>query len=313
MPGPGGGSRGGGFSGGSRGGGFSGGGGFGGGGFRGGYGGYHGRHYGGFYGGPFFGGGFFRPRRHYYGGYGYGGGCLGGLLGMLMLPIVLVLVAVIGLTSMFGTAFTNVSQGGTVVFDEDKLEEYAKTQYLTEFGDNISTYEHNILIVFLTNENHDGYDTIAYVGDDIATDISLQFGNQYTPFGIAMQSSIDPDGHKNSISKGLAMMVEKMTKSVKDLELESSFSIPPEGEMSDSHLTNHSDLEINETTVNTALKKFTEETDIPIVIVVDSMETVIGKTLAVTDIFSVVLFIGMIVVAVVLVVRAFKRREEREN
>ena len=313
MPGPGGGSRGGGFSGGSRGGGFSGGGGFGGGGFRGGYGGYHGRHYGGFYGGPFFGGGFFRPRRHYYGGYGYGGGCLGGLLGVLMLPIVLILVAVIGLTSMFGTAFTNVSQGGTVIYDEKALQDYANTQYQAEFGSNMSTYEDNILIVFLTNENRDGYDTIAWVGDNVATKINEQFGNQYTAFGVAMQSSIDADYYEYSISKNLAMVVDKMTDNVTGLELESSFVTPSIGEKSDSHLTNHSDLAINEATVNASLKKFTEETDIPIVIVVDSMETVIGKTLAVTDIFSVVLFIGMIVVAVVLVVRAFKRREEREN
>ena len=232
---------------------------------------------------------------------------------MLMLPIVLVLVAVIGLTSMFGTAFTNVSQGGTVVYDEKALQDYANIQYQAEFGDNMSTYEDNILIVFLTNENRDGYDTIAWVGDNVATKINEQFGNQYTAFGVAMQSSIDPDYYEYSISKNLAMVVDKMTDNVTGLELESSFVTPSTGEKSDSHLTNHSDLEINETTVNASLKKFTEETDIPIVIVVDSMETVIGKTLAVTDIFSVVLFIGMIVVAVVLVVRAFKRREEREN
>lgn len=311
MPGPGGGSRGGGFSGGSRGGGF-GGGGYGGGGFRGGYGGYHGRPHGGFYGGPFFGGGFFRPRRHYY-GYGYGGGgCLGGLLGVLMLPIILVLVAVIGLTSMFGTAFTNVSNGGTVVYNEKALQDYANTQYQAEFGDNYATYEDNILIVFLTNETRDGYDTIAWVGDNVATKINEQFGNQYTAFGVAMQSSIG-NPYEYSISKNLAMMVDKMTESVDGLGLESSFVTPPTGVQSDSHLTNHSDLAINEATVNTALQKFTEETDIPIVIVVDSMENVIGKTLAVTDIFSVIIFIGMIVAAVVLIVRAFKRREEREN
>ena len=235
------------------------------------------------------------------------------MLGVLMLPIVLVLVAVIGLTSMFGTAFTNVSQGGTVVYDEKTLQSYANTQYQAEFGGNMSTYEDNILIVFLTNENRDGYDTIAWVGDNVATKINEQFGNQYTAFGVAMQSSVDPDYYEYSISKNLAMVVDKMTESVDGLGLESSFVTPSTGEKSDSHLTNHSDLEINEATVNTALKKFTEETDIPIVIVVDSMETVIGKTISSTDIFSVVLFIGMIVVAVVLVVRAFKRREEKEN
>ena len=234
------------------------------------------------------------------------------MLGVLMLPIILVLVAVIGLTSMFGTAFTNVSQGGTVVYDEKTLQSYANTQYQAEFGGNMSTYEDNILIVFLTNENRDGYDTIAWVGDNVATKINEQFGNQYTAFGIAMQSSIN-SYYEHSLSGNLAMAVDKITESVESLDLESSYRVQSTGEKNESHLTNHSNLEINEATVNTALKKFTEETDIPIVIVVDSMETVIGKTISSTDIFSVVLFIGMIVVAVVLVVRAFKRREEKEN
>ena len=229
-----------------------------------------------------------------------------------MLPIILVLVAVIGLTSMFGTAFTNVSQGGTVVYDEKALQSYADQQYNAEFGGNISTYEENILIVFLVNENRDGYDTIAWVGDHIVSDINEQFGNQYTAFGIAMQSSIN-SYYENSLSGNLAMAVDKMTESVESLDLESSYRVQSTGVKTESHLTNHSNLEINEATVNMALKDFTEATGIPMVIVVDSMETVIGKTLAVTDIFSVVIFIGMIVAAVVLIVRALKRRKGTES
>ena len=56
------------------------------------------------------------------------------------------------------------------------------------------------------------------------------------------------------------------------------------------------------------IEKFTEETGIPIVIVLDSMESVIGKSLTTTDIFSVVIFVALIVVAIVMIVKALKKR-----
>ncbi len=312
MPGPGGGSRGGGFGGGSRGGGFGGsGGGFGGGSHRGGF--YGGPPRGGFYGGPFFGGGFYRPRRRFYGGYGYGGGCLGGLLGVLMLPIVLLLVAVIGFTTMFGSAFANVRNGGTVTYNEKEFQTYANQQYLAEFGANDSTYEDNIMIVFLTNEERDGYYAIAWVGDNIDTSINKQFGNEYTAFGRTMQANVDSDYYEFSISKNLAMVMDDMTDAVTGLGLESSFVEPSIGTKTESHLTNHSDLAINEETVENALKRFTEETDIPVVIVVDTMENVFGKTLSFSDIFTMLLFIGLAVVAIVMIVRGVKNRRTREQ
>ena len=117
MPGPGGGSRGGGFGGGSRGGGF------GGGGFGGGFGGGH-------RGGPHFGGYHYGPRGpHFHRHYGYGGGgCLGGLLGMLMAPIIILFAAVVGFFGLFGSALTNISNGGQVQYNERTFQDYANEQ-----------------------------------------------------------------------------------------------------------------------------------------------------------------------------------------
>ena len=81
----------------------------------------------------------------------------------------------------------------------------------------------------------------------------------------------------------------------------------------ESHLTNHSDLAINEETVEAELKKFTEETEIPIVIVVDSMENVFGKRLSFADIFTMLLFVGLAVVAVVMIVRRVKNRPAKSE
>ena len=77
----------------------------------------------------FFGGGWFH-RPYYYGG----GGCLGGLMGMLIAPIILIMIVVIGLVSIFGTAVANLSNGGQVYYNERDFQDYANQQYINEFG-----------------------------------------------------------------------------------------------------------------------------------------------------------------------------------
>ena len=230
-------------------------------------------------------------------------------MGALMLPLVLLLVAVIGFFGMFGSALTNVQNGGTVTYNERTFQDYANQQYLTEF-ESSSAYEDNILIVFLTNEEADGYYTIAWVGDNLKTQINEQFGNEYTVFGRAMQSSIDTDYYAYSISSNLASVMDKMTDSVTKLNLESSFKVEEDhSEMVESHLTNRSNLAINEETVERSLRGFTEATDIPVVMVVDSMENVFGKSINSGDILTLVVFAGMAAVAIWLIVKAIKGRE----
>ena len=195
MPGPGGGARGGGFGGGSRGSGFGGGGGgFGGGGF----GGRGPRYYGGFGYGPRFG----------YGGY-YGGGCLGGLLGILLAPIILILVVAMMLMLIVGGAVSEAANGGSINYSEEKLQAYADQQYAIEFVES-DQYESNILIVFLTNEEADGYYCIAWVGDHIHTDINLLFGAEGTAFGYTVLGSINDDYYAYSLDSNLATVMDSM-------------------------------------------------------------------------------------------------------
>ena len=302
MPGPGGGSHGGGFGGGSRGGGF-GGGGFGGGrpgGF--GHGPYHRPHY--HYHRPFFFGGY----RPYY-GYG-GGGCLGGLLGMLMAPFLILFMVVIMLFSVFGNAFTNVANGGQIIYNEPAFQDYANEQYLKEFGDS-TAYEDNILIIFLTNEASDGYYAIAWVGYNLDNKITAMFGNEYTEFGRQMLMQVNQEYHKYSLSQNLATVIDNLGDKIAALNLDSSFITQEDhSKMTESHVTNNSEfLSISEQTVNRALTEFTEKTDIPIVIVVDDMEDVIGKTITGSDIFTVIFAIGLAGFAIYMIVKAVKQRK----
>lgn len=319
MPGPGGGGRSGGFGGGSRGGGFGGsrGGGFGGGHRPGGFGGphHHRPHF--HYHRPFF-GWFHRP---FY-GYGYGGGCLGGLMGMMLAPILILLIAfslIVNVLGSVGSSISNVASGGKILYNEPIMQDYADKQYAVEFSDAVE-YEDNILIVFLVDEDYQGYYTITWVGDNIKSSINNMFGNEYTQFGREMKENI-PNYFENSLSRNLADVVNGMAYSVGNLGLDSSFT-KNSGSPGDyeSHVTNHSSLALNDDTINNALENFTAETDIPIVIVVDDIDNVFDKTLNAGDVFTVIIAVVIGGFAIYLIIRAFKgknddngRREEQDD
>ena len=311
MPGPGGGSRGGGFGGGSRGGGSNRGGGFGGGSF-GGPGGHrhpphhhhHHHHH-----RPFF--GFYRP---YY-GYGYGGGLFGGLASLIVLPVILLIIAASLLVGFFGsvsTSISNIASGGQILYQNPEMEAYADKQYAVEF-DNAVEYEDNILLVFLVDEEREGYYTIAWVGDNLQNDIADMFGNEYTEYGKSMKANIN-SYYENSISRNLSSVVDSMADKIVNLQLSSSFK-KDEGSPADyqSHLTNHSDLEINEKTVNNSLSDFTKDTGIPIVIVVDNVDNVFEKSFNTVDITTVLFALVLVGVAVFYIVKAVKGKNDYRN
>ena len=299
MAGPGGGARGGGFSGGGgrSGGGFSGGGR---GGFSGGHGGYGGGHHhhhhhrpGGFW--------FFGPRR-YYGGY-YGGGCLGGIAGLFLAPFIILFFAAVLLITSVGSAFSSVANGGSIVYDESKLQSYANIEYYTQFGA-YGGEEDNILIVFLVDDEAVEFTCIAWVGDNIRTEINDMFGAEGTKFGNAVLSSINQSYYAYSLDSNLASVMEKMTAHVTALSLSSSFKTPEDVAVRpESKLTNKSNLDLTEKTVNDKLVEFYEATGIPVAITVDTMENVFGKTIFTGDLIMVILGVGLVGLAIFLIVR----------
>lgn len=290
MPGPGGGARGGGggrggFSGGSRGGGFGGG------------------PRGGGFGGPPMGGGWY-PRRRY-----YGGGCFGGMLNMILGPIILILLVVFSLFSYVGSSVNSIAQGGNVRYDEEQFQDYADAQYAAEFGSS-TAYEDNLLIVFLVDEEHTDFNYIAWVGDHIDSDINYMLGNNQTELGQAMNSCINEASYKYSLDSNLAQVMGEMTEKIEALGLESSFTCTENHAQVTSHLTNHSDLNLTETTVNDALTAFTDKTGIPAVIVIEDMEDVFGKTMPTG---SIALVVVVALLGIILVVNVIRRRGENDR
>lgn len=281
MPGPGGGGRGGGFGGGS----FGGGGGFsGGGGHRGG--GYYYRPYG-------------------FGFWGFGGG----ILSIFLMPFIFIaLAAIILLSSVFG-AVGSIAEGGVTDYQEENFHKYADEEYYNAFGAS-TAYEDNILLVFLTNEEADGYYCIAWVGDHVEDDINLLFGAEETELGKAMEDSINPTSYTYSLSSNLSMAVDKMADAIEAKGIDKSFKCEETHVQVDSQLINRGAYNINAETVNQALEEFTARTGITMSIVVNDMNEVFGVdyTSMIMGIIFVVILVGL---AIFFIVQGIRKRNRR--
>ena len=257
MPGPMGGGRGGGFSGGSRGGGFSSGGGFSGGSRGGGFhgGGMHHGHHHHHHHGPIF----FGPR--FYGHRHVGGGCLGGAFAIFIIAIVMFLVL---FAALFGTVDIENDDNLDIVYDEAAFQKYANQRYYDAFCDT-DEYESNILLVFVAFDGYDGYDCIAWGGNDIDSATDNLFGYDFQNIVIGQI----PDYYEFSISKNLKFIVEAMTAKVPAHQAHSAEGF----DTSFSRLYNDSELTLDRELVDEALKEFTKKSGYPIAIaVVDSAE-----------------------------------------
>ena len=303
MAGPGGGSRGGGFSGGgsfgggSRGGGFSGGGSFGGGG------GFHGRpphHHHHYYGGW----GFFRPR-HYYGGY-YGGGCLGGLLGLILAPVIVVLVAAILLITSISSMASDISKGGSYQYDEYAFQAYASEQYDAIYGAQDSTYEDNIMILMLVDsEECLEYHAIGWTGDNIDTRTNDMFGGDGTALARAFRGAM-PDMYRNSLTRNISSIIESMESAVGSGD---HFKRPPITSAIPPKFVNNSMLNVGAMDVEYALFQFFETTGISMSFVVADTGDVFEKGLDGSTIVMLIFGVVLLGVAIFLIVRAVKAKK----
>lgn len=240
-------------------------------------------------------------------------------MGLMMLPIILLLVVVLLVTSVlgsFGSALSTAVSGGNLTYDENQFQDYADAQYAAEFG--MSTaYEDNLLLVFLVeDEEYWDYAYIAWVGDHIDTRINDMFGNDQTELGRSIMASINEQSYKYSLDSNLSRVVENMQAKIEAKKLPSSFKSScrdVEHVQVESHLTNKTELPLTEDTVNDALAAFTESTGISVVLVVDDIDDVFDRTIPPEDIFTLILAGVLLIVAIVLLVRGFKKRKNGGN
>lgn len=200
-----------------------------------------------------------------------------------------------------------------LAYNEEQFQDYADAQYAAEFG-NLSAYEDNILLVFLTDKDYYDYYYIAWVGDHIVTDINYMFGNEYTELGKAISASVNTSSYKYSLDSNLAQAVDTMTQKIEALELETSFYCSEEHAEPVSHLVNKTEIPMTAETVNKSLEAFTEETGISIAVVVDDMENVFERAMPANAVITLVIAVALVALAVYLIVRAVRsKKDDGEN
>ena len=242
-----------------------------------------------------------------------GGGCLSGVMGMVMLPVILLILVLTIAFAYIGSTISALSSGDRIEYDEREFQDYANRRYMEEFGSS-TAYEDNLLIVFLVDENYEEFNCIAFIGDNVDGRINNMFGDETTEFGRAVISSVNRETYEYSISSNLASAVDIMTGEVKKLGLNSSFrAASDQTRMIEPHVTNHSELFVSEQTINASLSKFTAETDIPVVIVIDTMENVFGKSFTFADAVVIVFLIGAAVLLVVWIAKASTAKSNKNN
>ncbi len=210
-----------------------------------------------------------------------------------------------------GSSVQSISVGGVSIYNENDFQDYADSQYAAEFG-TTADYEDNILIVFLVeDEEYYDYSFIAWVGDHVNPRINEMFGSNNSKLGYAIErSAINSNSYKYSLDSGIASVITTMQGHVEALGLTSSFTCGNDTTSYESHLTNNTSLDLTESTVNDALTKFTAETGIPVVVLVDYIEEVFPKTLTASDIFTILIAVIIIIVAIAMIVKTVKNRKK---
>lgn len=215
--------------------------------------------------------------------------------------ISIILIGVLLFALVFGgiaSLFNGCSFDGVRVYDESTLEDYAYKQYAVAFG-STDDYESNILLVFTVYDDYNGYETIAFVGDDLDSKITNMYGNEYTEYGVAVMANMS-DNYQYSISKNLANIVEAMTSKTAQYSKNDDENI----DTSFSRLINDSSLQVNDQTVNKALVAFTKETGINIAVVVADGADVFGESNG----FQVLGIIAIIIIAVIAIFAISSKR-----
>ena len=224
-----------------------------------------------------------------------------------MLPIILLLFAGIFVFVSISELIVAIANGGVVQYNERAFGDYADAQYYAAFSEYADTYDDNILIVFTTTEDADGYYTIVWAGDNITNEVSYLF-TENRAYGVSLNKNINTADYKYALDKNLAMVIDDMATAVSAYE---SFIEESVGEKAPSRVINNDEaLSFTTQTVQKSLDKFTEKTDIPIVLVIDDEEAVFGKTFPMGTLVLGLISIGIMVFAVVWIVKSVKAKKE---
>ena len=232
--------------------------------------------------------------------------------------IVLIITCLVFL-GFFGVFFIAIAGdllfGGTVRYDDDKMEEYLETTYIDEFGTSAES-EDNILFVFLyDDEIYYNYDYSFYVGDDISTDL-FHYIDSFS--SSIVDRHFEVDNYEEEIEANLCRDINDMSNELRFLgndnlicdHVHDGYNI---------ELNNKSSYELDKSNIEASLSNFSNTTGVSITLVLDTRENVFGKSVEV-DIFALLVlgfifsvFIIIIVLGIVKSVKSIKKKNDNTS
>ena len=265
---------------------------------------------GGFHGGGFGGGGFHRgPRMGGFWMFGprfyYGGGCLGWILGPIIMLIVLVALMIAIIISLIGS----IGQK-TVAYNEDTFENYLFDVYDQEFLGK-DGYEDKIVLAVLTYDDHVEYRYMAMTGHHLPSEFyTATRGDRSSALTRAMNRNMEgSSGYENKLARNLEGVVNDLTSYLGEV----TFTCSETHISGTSHLRNDSTLSISEELVNAALAQFTATTGAEMVIVVDEAAEVFGYQSPIGGIIALIVLLSISGFVIYLIVRNAKAKKRGNN
>lgn len=191
-------------------------------------------------------------------------------------------------------------------YNEERFREYASACYEEEFNVE-EAHEDNLLIVILTQKGYNECYYISYVGNHVKDNVCNLFGNERSEFGKLMNFTFSSN-YRNSLDTKIIEVMNVMIYQVKSNASTDSFTCDESHIKVESHITNKTNLEIDETKVNEALANFTEETEIPVTIVVDKDINVFRNGISNSTIILGFITFGLAGLSVLFTIRAIKKK-----
>ncbi len=165
-------------------------------------------------------------------------------------------------------------------YNEAAFQAAADEKYAEYFAPG-STYEDNLLLYVLVEEDCEQIYFIAWVGDNIQYDINYLFGGNDSALGRSIGKNV-AQYYAYSLDSNLAAVMNDMEEAIVKMELSSSFkkntkpASPSESKFVD--LTGASEPTLTADTVSEAVASFTEATGIRTVVCVDYIDNVFGSS-----------------------------------
>ena len=198
------------------------------------------------------------------------------IFGIALFPVLLCIFAVVIFAVYLSPTIKMIKGDRPIVYNEQVASYYTESNYNDIYGTS-SARNDNLLIVFLANEDCDQFYCFPMAGENIRKDVASVFSGKESAFGKALLEKIDLDrGYEYTLNDDLIYIIGKAEEKISSLNIASPFKNPSDRtNVVESHVVNNTTIELS-SSLDMALKDFTEETGIAITVIVDKAETVLG-------------------------------------